>query len=116
MGREPRSFRAAKQSWVASHGRFVPRNSHGLRLTVVSRRETVRGHKPRSFRAAKQSWSRATVVSRRETVMGHEPGPFRAAIESWVASPMKLGPLGRFLQDLRHSRLANTKNRRIFWT
>jgi len=100
MGRGPRSFRGAKQSWVAAHDRFVTRNSHGSRPTVVSWRETVMDRDPRSFRDAKQSWiaahdrfvtrnshgSRPTVVSWRETVMDRGPRSFRDAKESWIAT------------------------------
>jgi hypothetical protein len=97
LGRLPTlPTRLVTKSWVAIHGHFVSRNSHGPRSTVVSCRETVMGRDPRSFRVAKQSWvaihgrfmsrnshgSRSTVVSCRETVMGRDPRSFRVAKQS----------------------------------
>jgi hypothetical protein len=139
MSRDPRMFRAARKSWVATHGCFVSRKSRGSRPTDVSWRERVMGRGPRMFRAAKQSWiathgcfmprnshgSRSTDVSWRERVMGRDPRMFRDTKQSWAAihgyfTPQKVHgaphfrrnsvSLGIFLKDLRRSAPPSAKN------
>jgi hypothetical protein len=98
MGRDPRIFRGAKQSWVGTHGSFVARNGHGSGPTDLSWRETAMGQDPRSIVVRNSHGSGPTVNSRRERATG-------------PALSTKTRLLGIFFNDLRHSPYETFRNR-----